>query len=211
MSFGPIIIPNSNLAVALMMGRSRAAKMYVLQRDDFGHFHDDQADEITQTVAISDPDFTADPQRLHWHRANSTVYWNGRLYVWSQNDFPRAYAVQGDHVSSTPTVTGTTLVRSGPVTGMLSISADGDKDGVLWGSEIADPSNETSSNAVGPSVLYAFDAVTLEELWNSRQNSARDAVGLWAKWPQPVIGGGKVFMANHNNQIKVYGLFDDDE
>lgn len=211
MSFGPIIIPNSNLAVALMMGRSRAAKMYVLQRDNFGHFHDDQADEITQTVPISDPDFTADPPRLFWHRANSTVYWDGRLYVWSQNDFPRAYAVQGNQVSSTPTVTGTTLVRSGPVTGMLSISADRDKDGILWGSQLADPSSLTSSNAVGACVLYAFDAVTLEELWNSRQNRARDEVGLWAKWPQPVVGGGKVFMANHDNQIKVYGLFDDDE
>ncbi|MGH9890878.1 MAG: hypothetical protein ACREA0_02600 [bacterium] len=213
MSFGPIIIPHTNLAASLMMGRFKPAKMYILQRNNFGHFHDNAADEITQTVEISDPDFTADPLRTQFHRANSIAYWNGRLYSWTQNDFPRAYAIEGSSVSSAPVATGTTKVFSSSVTGMLSISADDKKDGVLWGSVIVEPDVPTSSNAIGKTVVYAFDAITLQELWNSRQNQARDEVGSWPKWPQPVVADGKLFVVNHDNQVKVYGLFDegDDE
>ena len=211
MSFGPIIIPNSNLAAGLMIGRGRqSAKMYVVQRDNFGHFHENQSDEVTQSVDVSDPDFTADPQRTDRHWVYSTVYWNGRLYVWAMNDFPRAYAVQGTSVSPMPVATGSTKVFSAPVTGMLSVSAHGNKDGIVWGSVNVEPSTATA-DAISQAVLYAFDAVTLQELWNSRQNRPRDEVGLFPKFAQPIIGGGKVFMANHSNQLKVYGLYDTDD
>jgi hypothetical protein len=55
--------------------------------------------------------------------------------------------------------------------------------------------------------LWAFDAGNLtNELWDSRQNSARDGVGNFAKFDTPTVANGKVYLATFSNQLLVYGL-----
>ena len=44
------------------------------------------------------------------------------------------------------------------------------------------------------------------ELWDSQQNSARDAMGNWAKFAPPTVVNGKVYLATFSNQLLVYGL-----
>jgi hypothetical protein len=46
----------------------------------------------------------------------------------------------------------------------------------------------------------------LAELWNSDQNAARDGAGNIAKFAQPVVANGKVFVPTFSNQLVVYGL-----
>jgi hypothetical protein len=63
-------------------------------------------------------------------------------------------------------------------------------------------------------VLHAFDAVTLQELWNDKQNEPRDGVGYFAKFVPPTIANGKVFVPNFgalgsadgSGSLNVYGL-----
>jgi outer membrane protein assembly factor BamB len=205
-----MLIPDSNALVALTRaGRvplKQMAEAYVLPRDNFGHFHAAQADEIAQTVLLSDPDNTADPTNNLLQRAYTMVHFKGpsgaRIYCWAQNDFPRAYAFDGTHMNPTPVATGTDRAVSTTVTGMTSLSADRDRNGILWGSINVD---NTDKN-IAKTMLFAFDAETLQTLWNSRQNQARDEVGTWGKWAYPTVAGGKVFLGNADSQLRVYGL-----
>jgi hypothetical protein len=206
----PMLVPNSNLVVAMSRGGrvplKQMASAYILPRDNFGHFHANQADEIAQTVIVSDPDNTADPTNTLLQRAYTMAHWQGpagaRLYCWAQNDFARAYSLENGGLNPAPVATGTDRAVSTTVTGMISISANGDRDGILWGSINVDNADKN----VAKTMLFAFDATTMQTLWNSRQNRARDEVGTWGKWAYPTIAGGKVFLANADAQLRVYGL-----
>ena len=62
-------------------------------------------------------------------------------------------------------------------------------------------------HAVVRGTLHAFDAADLSrELWNSKQNAARDDFGNLAKFNTPVVANGKVYIATFSNQVAVYGL-----
>src|SRR6185503_16982618 len=154
-----------------------------------------------QTVTLSDPDNMADPTNNLVQRAYNLVYFKGaagqaRLYSWAQNDFPRAFALAGTTLTPTPVATGTALAVSSTVTGMLSISANGAQNGILWGTINVDNADKN----IAKTMLYAFDAQTLATLWNSRENRDRDEVGTWGKFAFPTVAGGKVFVANADSQ-----------
>jgi len=205
-----LLVPDTNLVVALSRGGrvplKQMADAYVLPRDNFGHFHASQADEIAETVLLSDPDNTADPTNNLLQRAYALVHFRGptgaRIFSWAQNDFPRAFAIQGNSVNPVPVATGTAIANSATVTGMISLSANGTKNGILWGSINVDNADKNAAKTQ----LFAFDAQTLQTLWHSRQNQARDEVGTWGKWAYPTIAGGKVFLGNADAQLRVYGL-----
>lgn len=76
--------------------------------------------------------------------------------------------------------------------GFLLISADGAKDGILWA---AHPWSEDLNQKIGEGVARAFDAGSLNELWNSRQNRVRDDYGNFAKFCPPTVAKGKVYLA----------------
>jgi len=98
--------------------------------------------------------------------------------------------------------TGTAKANSTTVTGMLSVTAKGTENGILWGLINVDNSDKN----LAKTMLYAFDAQTLATLWNSRENAARDEVGTWGRFAYPTIADGKVFVVNADSQLKVYGI-----
>jgi outer membrane protein assembly factor BamB len=55
-------------------------------------------------------------------------------------------------------------------------------------------------------MLRAFDAETLQELWNSEQTPKRDRLGTLVKFVPPVVASGKVYVPNYDNAVNVYGL-----
>jgi len=75
--------------------------------------------------------------------------------------------------------------------------------GILWVThELGNPNHHTV-----PGVLRAFDATDLShELWNSRQNAARDDYGNFAKYSTAIVANGKVYVPTFSQQIAVYGL-----
>jgi len=57
-----------------------------------------------------------------------------------------------------------------------------------------------------PAVLHAYDAATLNELYNSSQaTSGRDQFGSGNKFMTPMIANGKVFVGTPNG-VAVFGL-----
>ena len=86
--------------------------------------------------------------------------------------------------------------------GVLAVSSNGSTQGILWATTPDGPTNDSVSTGE----LRAFDPLTLSELWDSNLNSARDALGNFAKFSAPTVFNGKVYVATFSNQVVVYGL-----
>ncbi len=81
----------------------------------------------------------------------------------------------------------------------LSISANGGQSGIVW--------LTTGNSSVDdvPGTLHALDATNLaSELWNSDQNSSRDAPGGFTKFAAPTVANGRVYLPI-SNAVVVYG------
>jgi hypothetical protein len=75
------------------------------------------------------------------------------------------------------------------------ISANGNSNGIVW---------ETDRTSA-PTVLRAFDATTLKEIYNTTQNSTRDGIGTGLKFSAPTVADGHVFVGAVN-ALNVFGL-----
>ena len=125
------------------------------------------------------------------------IFWNNRLYGMPEKDFVRAYAYDagtGSLATSSATVS-TVRPPDGMPGGALSISANGNADGIVW----ALYPKADGQWVNGPGVLIAFDAMTLKELWRDDDDIA------YAKFMPPTIAGGKVFRPTFADKLVVYG------
>lgn len=141
------------------------------------------------------------------------------IYLWGENDFLRVYEFidtpGSPHLKSTavavsnmrapqilpPTPPGR-VPKGGMPGGFLSVSSNGIEDGIVWALAVYACN---ANQHVEPGILYAFDAAEfmgkkeptaqLKELWNSKEYSARDDVGYFAKFTYPTIANGKVYVA----------------
>jgi uncharacterized protein (TIGR03437 family) len=85
----------------------------------------------------------------------------------------------------------------------MAISANGSASysGILW------LTSTTNGNEDGAGTLHAYNALDLStELWNSDMNSARDQLGMLAKFSAPTIANGKVYVATFSGSLMVYGV-----
>jgi hypothetical protein len=96
---------------------------------------------------------------------------------------------------------------------MLSLSANGEKDGILWAAIHATGDSWHESR---PGILHAYAADDIgHELWNSLENAERDDCGEYSKMAPPTIANGKVYLASFGTenvgtgQFCVYGLLPD--
>jgi hypothetical protein len=87
--------------------------------------------------------------------------------------------------------------------GMMTVSADGKKvgSGIVW---VTTPRAGDANQNVTPGILRAYDAETLALLWDS--SSDADDVHEFAKFNNPTVINGKVYVASFSRVINVYGL-----
>jgi hypothetical protein len=194
-SSGVTLIPGTSLLV----GGGKEGVLYVLDRDRLGHLGDENAIQHFQATSS------------HMH---SLVFWesekNGRLlYLWGQRDQERVYRFEGDKLGETPFMSRPERNQGHPG-GMLSISAHGGRDGILWAAihRTGDSWHESR-----PGILYAFSADDVNrELWNSLQDAKRDDCEEYSKMAPPTVANGKVYLASFGTantgtgQMCVYGL-----
>jgi outer membrane protein assembly factor BamB len=152
------------------------------------------------------------------HMHGTGVYFNNLLFVQGENNQVHVYSKTGGHFAATPLARGTSNASSGspPPGGMpggiLSLSANGAADGILWANEAfgnisADPG---ALWAPTRNVLRAYDVSTaaggtLIPIWDSEVDP-NDRVGATTKFAPPLIANGRVYQATYDNQIVVYGL-----
>jgi hypothetical protein len=144
-----------------------------------------------------------------WQRANGEI----RAFVWSEQDFLKAFALRGTSFDKTPLSTSDYGLPQGELRmpgGVLALSWDGkdDDSAILWASH---PTHEDAMNKTVSGTLRAYDALDLnKELWTSDMDAdGDDRVGSLAKFCPPVVANGKVYLATFSRELVVYGLFDD--
>jgi hypothetical protein len=193
-SSGLLLVPWTNLLV----GGGKEGVFYVLNRDQLGGFTE------LDTGAAQAP-FLAANGHIH----GSPVYWNSSqgawMYVWSEEDYPKAFAFDGTRFDPNPGQNTNVAIVHGMPGGMLAVTADGNTpaSGVLWASH---PYDQDANQMTVTGILRAFDAGDItRELWNSKM-SPEDDVGNFAKFCAPTVADGKVFLGTFSGVVRVYGL-----
>jgi hypothetical protein len=194
---GAVLIPDTNLVI----GAGKQGVVYVLDRSNMGHHRSGSDNQIVQSFQGS----TAG--RMN----GSPVYWNtptnGQvIYLWPGGDPLKAFRLTNGRFQTTPIGQSAQSSPESMPGGIMSLSAFNSSPGtgILWAT-ISDAGD--ANNATQPGILRAYDANNVtRELWNSRQNAARDDLGNFAKFNPPTIVNGKVYVPTFSNKVVVYGL-----
>jgi len=177
----------------VMIGAGKEGRIYVVNRDNMGHFNSSCDCQIIQSIANA-VGVAGSGQDLS-RNLGTPVYWNGNVYFSGRADPIKRFVLNtltsklnktpADHSSTTYSFPG-----SNPV-----VSGNGNGSGVLWAVER------------GKSILHAYDARKLStELYNSNQNAGRDALGTAIKFAPPLVINGKVYVGTRDHLV-VYGNF----
>jgi hypothetical protein len=185
-SGGPVLLPGTHL----MAGLDKEGTFYLVDQNNLGH----QSQNFASDTNIVQ-EFSATPAADCMGQC--PVYWNGPgnqqyLYLSCGKGKTTAFSFNGSTVNTTPLSSGAFTMGDRP--GGLSLSANGATNGILWAIDSG-------------STIRAYNATNLNtELWDSGQNSARDALGTFVKFASPTIVNGKVYVATSNSTLVVYGL-----
>ncbi|HKD61867.1 MAG TPA: hypothetical protein VKB38_18465 [Terracidiphilus sp.] len=185
-SGGVIVLPDqqdsSGNARHLAVGAGKNQVIYLADRDSMGKFNAANNSSLYQEIdgAISGV----------W---SMPAYFNNTVYYGAVGDALKAFQFKSAKLPATATVqTQNTFGYPGTTP---AVSANGTSNGIVW-------AVENSS----PAVLHAYDATTLQELYNSNQAAnGRDQFGSGNKFITPMIVNGKVF-AGTPSGVAEFGL-----
>jgi hypothetical protein len=185
-SGGAVVLPDlsdgSGHTLHLAVGAGKDTNLYVVNRDSMGKFSSSSNNIFQELPGVLSGGVYAMP-----------AYFNGNVYYGSVGSPIRAFQISNGKLSSTATVqTANSFGYPGTTP---SVTANGTSNGILWAVENG-----------GTAVLHAYDATTLNELYNSNQASGgRDQFGAGNKFITPMIVNGKVFVGTTNG-VAVFGI-----
>jgi hypothetical protein len=134
------------------------------------------------------------------------IYWatdatHGIVYKMPEKDYLKAFAYDASAGTLNPTPSVVATIRpghDGMPGGFSSLSASGATNGIVWS---VVQQQDGQWGPASPAILYAFDAKTLNVLWN---NAGEDQAAF-AKFNSPTIADGRVFLPSVGH-FQVYGL-----
>jgi Bacterial Ig-like domain (group 1) len=184
-SGGPVILPDQSPGPAAcsrnpcheVVAAGKEAVVYVLDRDNMGHYFSNDSQILQEYELTSNGDLDETP-----------AYWNGLLYF-----APPASPVQVVRVSNgllVPFAQSPQRLAAG--THSPIISANGNSAGILW--------------LISGNALQAYDAISLHLLYATSQIPTRDKLPPLAHFAAQTVADGKVFVATQNS-LEAYGLF----
>ena len=162
-------------------------RIYLIDRDSMGGYNT-ASDNVVQELQDFGTVF------------NTPSYWNGFIYVGpSPSDMSaksttpvslKAFSISNGMLSTNPVFqTDSNNLYSYPGANP-SVSANGTMNGIVWTLQ--------RKPASVPSLLHAYDATTLKELYNSNMNVA-DGIGAATVFTLPTIANGKVYFTTHSS------------
>jgi len=198
-SAGPVLLldQSSGPYPHLLITAGKNGTIYVVNRDNMGHYNPNNDSQIVQSLVNALPNSDADHGNY-----SSPAYFNGYVYFGAIGDKLRAFQLANGLLSTAPTSSSAEVYQVRGAS--YAISANGNSNGILWAIQNngADPNNDTGA----PGVLYAYDANNLaNEFYNSSQAGSRDTMDDAAKFSIPLVVNGKVFIAGQT-QLTAYGL-----
>jgi hypothetical protein len=185
-SGGTLVLPDIKDNAAkiwhLAVGAGKDGNLYLVNRDSMGKYNAG-ANKIYQQISGG----------LAGGIWSTPAYFNNTLYYGPVGSPLLAFQFANAKLQVGP-VAQTTTVFGYPGT-TPGISANGAKNGIVWATEFSTPG-----------ILHAYDAATLQELYNTNQASGgRDNFGAGNKFITPTIANGKVYVATLNG-VGVFGL-----
>ena len=185
-SGGALVLPDvtdtAGTAHHLVVGAGKDAKIYVANRDAMGKFNPQNNSALYQEIDGAIGGVWSMP-----------AYFNNTVYYGAVGDTLKAFPIANAKLATSATAqSANTFAYPGTIP---AVSANGTASGIVW-------AVENSS----PAVLHAYDATTLQELYNSNQAAgSRDHFGNGNKFIVPAIANGKVFVGTPSG-VAVFGL-----
>jgi chitodextrinase len=198
-SGGVILLPDQpgpHPHLAITAGKN--GTIYLIDRDNFGHFNASNDNQIVQSVVNIFPNGNKATGNF-----KAPVYWNGHLFFSADADFLKSFQMTNGLISTVPSSQSSWVANYPGST--LGLSANGGSNGILWAIQRVDL-DPAGGGVRGPGSLHAFDATNLaNELYNSNQSGSRDMLDFTAKWSAPLVANGKVFVASES-LLTAFGL-----
>ena len=188
-SANPVVLPDqSGAAPHELLASGKPGILYLIDRDQMGHFQKGSDSQIVQSVSAF-PNSSGITNGIFM----SPAYWNGNVYVSGIGDSVQAFALSAGKLSKAPTSkTAQTFSFPGAT---VSVSSNGATAGIVW----------MLDGAGG--ALYAYDATNLaSELYDTGQApGGRDAPGQPVKFAVPTVANGHVYVGTQT-ELDVYGV-----
>jgi len=189
-SGGPVLLPHEVGSAAhphLILGSGKSGTIYLIDRDNMGHFNVFNNNQIVQSFQLAPL----------W---NTMAYFNNHIFVCAANNPLFAYTITNGLLSTTPAMRSSYKFLANGAS--PSISANGTNDAIVWVLE-----KDASFAGRGPAALRAFDAGNLtNQLYSSNDAGTRDQLQIAREFQVPVIANGKVYVATQSG-ISVFGTF----
>lgn len=191
-SGGPVLLPDEVGSVAhprLILGSGKSGTIYLVDRDNMGHYNAASDSQIVQSVVSAIGASFATP-----------AYFNKTIYYQGNGDRLKAFAITNGALSTTP------IHRSGSTIGFPgatpSVSANGTNNAIVW---VLNSGAVSSGSPTGPAILLAYNAYNLtNKLYDSSQAGMRDAASWAVKTSVPTVANGKVYVGGAS-ALTVYG------
>ena len=167
-------------------------------------------------------DFKPQPGWKTHHLHGSPVYWvsakhGPMLFAWGENAELRAFAfdpsghvkllAHGSELASGPLATAPENMGGMPG-GMLSLSANGQNNGIVWGTA---PLNGDANKHVVDGIIRAYDAADFDPVPNPGAPAKlrllwQQAGFKYSKFCPPVVADGKLLVPTFDGEVDVYEL-----
>jgi hypothetical protein len=185
-SQGPVLLPDQpgNHRHELVIA-GKGDGFFVVDRDNMGKYQPGNDAHAVQKIAGVGGGFGA------------AAVWNGHVFVYFSDDVLRSYSLQDGRLSG-PEKGTVKFIDPGATP---TISADGNKNGIVWVIESKGWRSEDR-----PAVLHAFDAANVSHhLYSSSEAGGRDTAGACLRFSIPTVMNGRVYVGA-KKEVDVYGL-----
>jgi hypothetical protein len=185
-SGGALVLPDlkdaSGAVHHLAVGAGKDGNIYVVNRDSMGKYNPSNDSALYEEIdgAIGGA----------W---SMPAYFNNTVYYGAVSDTLKAFTITNAKLATAVSFQSANTFEYPGTT--PAISANGTQNGIVW-------AVENSS----PAVLHAYNASTLQEIYNSNQAAGgRDHFGDGNKFITPMVVNGKVFVGTPNS-VAEFGL-----
>ena len=207
---GLLLLPDSagnSLHPHLMFSGGKAGMLYLVDRDAFGKF-DAAKNNVVQEIEVP-RNGDGNNSKRNYGLYSVPAYFHGAVYYVRTGEYLKRVPIADAHLDESQAVANSSQ-RFGFPGATPSISANGSDNGLVWVTESYDPGGLNMQDHADPGhlCLHAYDAATLDELYNSGDTApAIDGIVYrnFMKFNPPTVTNGHVYVAT-GGSILVYGL-----